>query len=55
MEKKPECIDQEGMNKTVELKDEIGCFGYAGGKQSLAEMDAGVLEEARKQAAKWSR
>jgi len=29
--------------------------GYTGGVKTLAEMDAGVLEEARKQVASWSR
>jgi AbrB family looped-hinge helix DNA binding protein len=40
---------------TVQIKDVIGCAGYVGEKKSLAEMDAGILEEARKQAASWSR
>lgn len=40
---------------TVDIKDVIGCAGYVGEKKSLAEMDAGILEEARKQAASWSR
>jgi AbrB family looped-hinge helix DNA binding protein len=37
------------------LADVIGCAGYDGPKKSLAEMDAGVLEEAQRQAKKWSR
>lgn len=41
--------------KTVAIEDVIGCAGYKGDKKSLAEMDAGILEEARKQALSWSR
>lgn len=41
--------------KTTALEDVIGCAGYSGPKKSLADMDAGVLEEARKQAESWSR
>jgi len=41
--------------KTTVLEDVIGCAGYRGPKKSLLEMDAGILEEARKQAATWSR
>ena len=40
---------------TVDIKDVIGCTGYVGEKKSLAEMDAGIIEEAKKQAASWSR
>ncbi|MFZ4860124.1 MAG: AbrB/MazE/SpoVT family DNA-binding domain-containing protein [Desulfuromonadaceae bacterium] len=40
---------------TTRLDDVIGCAGYTGPKKSLAEMNDGVLEEARKQAASWSR
>jgi len=40
---------------TVDIKDVIGCAGYVGEKKSLAEMDAGIVEEAKKQAASWSR
>ena len=41
--------------KNINLQDVIGCAGYHGEKKSLAEMDAGILEEARKQAKSWSR
>ena len=41
--------------KSTMLGDVVGCAGYTGLKKSLAEMDAGILEEARKQAASWSR
>ncbi|MBJ6724703.1 AbrB/MazE/SpoVT family DNA-binding domain-containing protein [Geomesophilobacter sediminis] len=41
--------------KGVDLSEVVGCAGYRGEKKSLAEMDAGVLEEARRQAEKWSR
>ena len=41
--------------KTVDINDVIGCAGYTGSKKSLAEMDAGIIEEARKQSASWSR
>ena len=37
------------------LEEVVGCARYTGPKKSLAEMDAGILEEARKQAASWSR
>ncbi len=40
---------------TVALNDVIGCAGYDGPRKSLAEMHAGIVEEARKQAASWSR
>lgn len=39
----------------VDIEDVIGCAGYVGEKKSLAEMDAGIVEEAKKQAASWSR
>lgn len=41
--------------KTTVLADVVGCAEYNGPTKSLAEMDAGILEEARKQAASWSR
>jgi len=41
--------------KTASLEDVIGCAGYQGKKKSQAEMDAGILEEAKQQAAAWSR
>ena len=41
--------------KTTLLEDVIGCAGYSGPAKSLADMDAGILDEARKQAASWSR
>lgn len=41
--------------KTTVLADVIGCTGYIGPTKSLDDMDAGILEEARKQAASWSR
>lgn len=44
-----------GNRATVDIKDVIGCAGYVGEKKSLAEMDAGIIEEAKKQAASWSR
>ena len=40
---------------TTTLEDVIGCAGYRGKKKSLAQMDAGILEEAKKQAESWSR
>jgi AbrB family looped-hinge helix DNA binding protein len=40
---------------TTTLEDVVGCAGYNGPKKSLADMDAGILEEARRQAASWSR
>jgi AbrB family looped-hinge helix DNA binding protein len=36
---------------TTTLADVVGCAGYTGPKKSLEEMDAGIIEEARKQAA----
>ena len=44
-----------GSRKVTQLEDVIGCAGYVGPKKSLTDMDNGVLEEARKQAASWSR
>ncbi len=41
--------------KTTKLEDVIGCAGYHGKKKSLAQMDAGILEEAKQQAASWLR
>ena len=41
--------------KSTTLEEVVGCAGYTGPKKSLAEMDAGILEEARKKAASWSR
>lgn len=41
--------------KTTTLEEVIGCVGYTGPVISLSDMDAGVLEEARKQVASWSR
>lgn len=41
--------------KHTVLENVIGCAGYSGPKKSLADMDAGVLDEACKQAASWSR
>lgn len=41
--------------KTTLLVDVIGCTGYKGATKSLDEMNAGILEEARKQAISWSR
>jgi AbrB family looped-hinge helix DNA binding protein len=40
---------------TTSLDEVIGCAGYSGPIKSLAEMDAGIMEEARKQAASWLR
>ena len=40
---------------TTKLDDVIGCAGYQGKKKSLAQMDSGILEEAKRQAASWSR
>jgi AbrB family looped-hinge helix DNA binding protein len=40
---------------TTRLEDVIGCAGYHGKKKSQAQMDAGVLEEARQRTATWSR
>jgi AbrB family looped-hinge helix DNA binding protein len=40
---------------TTKLEDVIGCAGYLGKKKSLTQMDAGILEEAKKQAESWSR
>ena len=41
--------------QTTSLDEVIGCAGYSGPIKSLAEMDAGILEEAIKRAASWSR
>ena len=43
------------VRKMTTLEEVIGCAGYTGPVVTLADMDAGVLEEARKQAASWSR
>jgi AbrB family looped-hinge helix DNA binding protein len=48
-------IKPVGNRKTVAIEDVIGCAGYKGAKKSLSEMDAGILEEARKQAKSWLR
>ncbi len=37
------------------LEEVIGCAGYHGKKKTQAQMDAGILEEAKQQAAAWSR
>lgn len=47
-------LKPERSRKNIRLEDAIGCAGYTGPKISLAEMDEGVLEEARKKAASWS-
>jgi AbrB family looped-hinge helix DNA binding protein len=36
------------------LEKVVGCAGYSGPMKSLEEMDAGIIEEARKQAESWS-
>jgi AbrB family looped-hinge helix DNA binding protein len=41
--------------KTTTLEEVIGCAGYLGPKKSLSDMNAGILAEARKRAASWSR
>ncbi len=38
---------------TTKLEDVIGCAGYNGNKKSLAQMDAGIIEEAKRQADSW--
>jgi AbrB family looped-hinge helix DNA binding protein len=38
---------------TTKLEDVIGCAGYNGKKKSLAQMDAGIIEEAKRQADSW--
>jgi len=43
-----------GRSTTI-LADVVGCAGYTGPRKELAEMDAGIIEEARKQAASWLR
>jgi len=40
---------------TLSVEEVIGCAGYAGPPKSIEEMEAGILEEARKQAASWLR
>ena len=40
---------------TTKLADVIGCAGYVGPTKTLAEMEAGIGDEACKQAAAWSR
>lgn len=40
---------------TTKLEDVIGSTGYSGKKKSLAQMEAGILEEAKRQADSWSR
>jgi hypothetical protein len=37
------------------LEDVIGCAGHHGEKKTQAQMDAGIVEEAKQQAAAWSR
>ena len=37
------------------IEEVIGCAGYTGPRKSIEEMEAGILEEARNQAASWSR
>jgi AbrB family looped-hinge helix DNA binding protein len=44
---------QVSTKKTTKLKDVIGCAGYQGKKKSFAQMDTGILEEAKRQAALW--
>jgi AbrB family looped-hinge helix DNA binding protein len=39
----------------TKLEDVIGCAGYHGKKKSLAQMEDGILEEAKRRAASWSR
>lgn len=39
---------------TTKLEDVIGCAQYLGKKKSQAEMDAGILREAKLQVAAWS-
>lgn len=41
--------------KHTTLEEVVGCAGYIGPPKSLSDMDAGVLDEARRQAASWSR
>ena len=41
--------------ETTQLADVIGCAGYSGPAKTLAEMEAGIGDEARAQAASWSR
>jgi len=41
--------------QTTSLDEVIGSAGYSGPIKSLAEMDAGIMDEAKKQAASWSR
>ncbi|MBV5340294.1 MAG: AbrB/MazE/SpoVT family DNA-binding domain-containing protein [Deltaproteobacteria bacterium] len=38
---------------TTKLEDVIGCAGYHGKKKSLTQMEAGILEEAKRQAKSW--
>lgn len=40
---------------TTKLEDVIGCAGYKGKKKSQAQMDAGILEEAKRRVAEWYR
>lgn len=40
---------------TTKLEEVIGCAGYKGKKKSQSEIDAGILEEAKRQVAAWSR
>jgi AbrB family looped-hinge helix DNA binding protein len=44
-----------GRGATLTVEEVMGCAGYTGPRKSLEEMDAGIIDEARKQAASWSR
>jgi AbrB family looped-hinge helix DNA binding protein len=35
------------------LEDVIGCVGYNGKKKSLSQMDAGIIEEAKRRTESW--
>jgi AbrB family looped-hinge helix DNA binding protein len=41
--------------KTTTIEEVVGCAGYTGPVVTLADMDAGVLAEARRQVGSWSR
>jgi AbrB family looped-hinge helix DNA binding protein len=41
--------------KTTTIEEVIGCAGYSGPKKSIKEMDAAIVEEAKRQAESWSR
>jgi AbrB family looped-hinge helix DNA binding protein len=48
-------LKPSGRRPTRTVEEVIGCAGYTGPRKSVEEMDAGILDEARRQAESWSR